>query len=164
MAISRDKKKEILEKLKDVLDKSKSVVFVNFHGLSVGDTTSMRRKLREEKVGYFVSKKTLARLALDGSKVKGGVPALPGELALAYSSEDQTTPAREIYEIGKKFKDGLQILGGIFEGVFKNKEEMMEIATIPSPLALKGMFLNVIHSPVQGLVIALNQISEKKSD
>ena len=163
MAITKDKKKEILTHLKDLLDKSKSVVFVNFHGLSVGDTTSMRSKLREEGVGYFVAKKTLTRIALDSSKVKGDVPVLDGELALAYSSEDETTPAREIYEIGKKFKEGLSILGGIFNGVFKNKEEMTEIAQIPSPLVLKGMFLNVIHSPIQGLVIALSEVAKKKN-
>jgi large subunit ribosomal protein L10 len=162
VAITKEKKTEILEKLKGIVDKSKSMVFVNFHGLSVGDTTTMRSKLREEGVGYFVSKKTLTKIALDGSKATGDVPSLDGELAIAYSSEDETLPAREIYEIGKKFKDGLQILGGIFDGVFKNKEEMMEIAQIPSHQVLKGMFVNVINSPIQGLVVALNEVAKKK--
>jgi len=62
VAITKDKKKEILEKLKDIVDKSKSVVFINFHGLGVGDTTSMRSKLREEGVGYFVSKNILRKI------------------------------------------------------------------------------------------------------
>ncbi|HJN62705.1 MAG TPA: 50S ribosomal protein L10 [Candidatus Paceibacterota bacterium] len=162
MAINRDKKKEILERLKKILDKSKSITFVNFHGLSVKDTTSMRDRLREEGVGYFVSKKTLANLALKDSKVKGDIPLFDGELAFAFSEDDETAPARKIYDFGKEFKDKLHILGGIFEGVFKNKEEMMEIATIPSPQVLKGMFVNVINSPIQGLVIALNGIAEKK--
>jgi large subunit ribosomal protein L10 len=162
VAITKQKKSEILEKLKVIIDKSKSVVFVNFHGLSVGDTTSMRSNLREESVDYFVSKKTLTKIALGNSKIKGDVPSLDGELALAYSSEDETTPARKVYEIGKKLKDGLQILGGIFDGVFKNKEEMMEIATIPSEKVLKGMFVNVINAPIQGLVIALSEIANRK--
>jgi len=163
MAITREKKKDILDKLKGILEKSKSVVFVNFHGLSVKDTTSMREKLREEGVGYFVSKKTLAGLALKESKAKGHIPSLDGELAIAFSEGDETAPARKVYDFAKGFKNNLQILGGIFDGVFKNKEEMTEIAEIPSTLVLKGMFVNVINSPIQGLVIALNKIAEKKN-
>lgn len=163
MAINKEKKGEILEKLKGIVDKSKSIVFVNFHGLSVGDTTSMRSNLREEGVGYFVSKKTLTKVALKDSKAKGDVPSLDGELAMAYSETDETAPARKIHEIAKELKVGLQILGGIFDGVFKNKEEMTEIAQIPSQQVLRGMFVNVINSPIQGLVVALNQISETKS-
>ena len=40
---------------------------------------------------------------------------------------------------------------------------MTAIATIPPLPVLRGMFVNVINSPLQGLVIALDQIREKKS-
>lgn len=162
MAITREKKGAILEKLKDIFKESKSVVFVNFHGLSVLDTTNIRKELREKGVNYFVSKKTLTKIALESEKREGELPDLPGELAVVYSKEDETAPGREIYTFQKKFKESLSILGGIFGGAFKNQNEMFEIATIPSPLVLKGMFLNVINSPIQGLVIALEEIAKKK--
>jgi large subunit ribosomal protein L10 len=162
MAVTREKKGEILNKLRDVLKKSKSVVFVNFHGLSVFDTTSLRRKLREEGVNYLVSKKTLAKIALNDSKFEGEMPNLDGELALVFSETEETAPARGVHEFAKKFKDNLKILGGVFGGVFKNMEEMVEIAQIPSQHTLRGMFVNVINSPIQGFVIALSKIAEKK--
>jgi len=164
MAINKEKKGEILGKLKDIVDSSKSIVFVNFHGLSVGDTTSMRRKLKEDGVGYFVSKKTLAKLALKDSKAKGDIPTLDGEFAMVYSNDDETAPARGVYDFQKKFKENLSILGGIFDGLFKSKEEMTEIATIPSLQVLKGMFVNVINSPIQGLVVALSEVAKKKEN
>jgi hypothetical protein len=40
---------------------------------------------------------------------------------------------------------------------------MTAIATIPPVPVLRGMFVNVINSPIQGLVIALDQIREKKA-
>ena len=40
---------------------------------------------------------------------------------------------------------------------------MNAIATIPPVPVLRGMFVNVINSPIQGFVIALDQIREKKS-
>ncbi|MBU2330057.1 50S ribosomal protein L10, partial [Patescibacteria group bacterium] len=67
------------------------------------------------------------------------------------------------YEHGKKHKDSLTIVGGIFDGAFADAVAMNAIATIPPVPVLRGMFVNVINSPIQGLVIALDQIREKKA-
>ena len=40
---------------------------------------------------------------------------------------------------------------------------MIEIASIPSLHVLRGMFVNAINSPIQGLVVALNGIADKKA-
>jgi large subunit ribosomal protein L10 len=162
MALSKNKKKEVIEKLEGAIKDAKSVVFVNFHGLKVGDTTQFRRKLRSEGVGFFVSKKTLTKRALDTKKYEGTMPELLGEVGIAYSA-DLIAPAREVYEFQKKFKDNLSILGGVFESKYMNKEEMMAIALIPSVDTLRGMFVNVINSPIQGFVMALSEIAKKKA-
>ena len=162
MAISKDKKKQIIEKLNDVFNKAKSVVFVNFHGLTVGDTTLMRKTLRENGVSYVVAKKTLTNLALKDKKFEGEVPTLDGELGVV-SGDDDLTPAREVYSFIKKFDDKLSILGGVFENKYMNKEEMMSIAQIPDAKTLQAQFVNVINSPIQGFVVALSQIAENKS-
>jgi len=39
---------------------------------------------------------------------------------------------------------------------------MNEIANIPSLDVLRGMFVNIINSPIQRTAIALGQIAEKK--
>ena len=61
MAINKQQKKEVLEKLKEISGKE-SVVFVNFKGLPVNETVAMRSKLRSENVSYYVAKKTLVKL------------------------------------------------------------------------------------------------------
>ena len=93
-------------------------------------------------------------------KIEGTMPELPGELGLAYG-KDLVTPAREVFEFQKKFKDSISILGGIFEGRFMSKEEMLSIALIPPTKTLQAMFVNVINSPIQGFVMALDQIAKK---
>ena len=162
MAISREKKKEILDRLKKIVADATSVVFVNFHGLSVSDATMLRRKLKEEGTDLLVAKKTLVGKTLNESKVSGTIPVLEGELALAFG-QDSITPARGIYEFQKKFVDQVSIMGGIFEGSYKDKESMMEIAAIPALPVLRGMFVNIINSPIQRLVIALDQIAITKN-
>lgn len=162
MARTKAEKKEILEKLEKIVDSAQSLVFVNFHGLGVGDTTQIRRKLRDEKVGFFVSKKSLTRKALENKKFEGNIPELTGEVGLAYG-EDLIAPAREVHEFQKKYKGSISILGGVFEGKFMNQEEMMGIALIPSEDTLRAMFVNVINSPIQGFVMALSEIAKKKT-
>jgi len=161
MAINKAKKETILAKLETVRDQSDAIVFVSFKGLSVANTTAMRAEMREKGVGYFVAKKTLMKRAF-GTTFSGSMPTLDGEIAVAYST-DAITPAQEVKGFSAKFKDNIKIVGGVFQGVYKDAEEMTEIASIPSLQVLRGMFVNVINSPIQGMVIALNAVAEKRS-
>lgn len=161
MAITKEKKTTILAKLDDIKSKADSIVFVNFQGMAVQDSTAMRASMRENGVGYFVAKKTLIKRSFDGA-FEGEMPQLDGEIAVAYST-DAIAPAQNVKEWAGKFKDNLAIVGGVFQGTYKNQEEMTEIASIPPLPVLRGMFVNVINSPIQGLVLGLNAIAEKKS-
>lgn len=161
VAITKAKKEVILAKLNEVKESADSIVFVNFKGLTVANTTAMRQKMREEGVGYFVAKKTLMERAF-GEAFEGQMPDLPGEIAVAYS-EDAIAPAQNVKEFAAKHKGSIEIAGGVFQGVFKNKEEMTEIASIPALPVLRGMFVNVINSPIQGLAIVLDAIAQKKA-
>jgi len=162
MPISKGKKKEIIQDVSNLLKDSKSVVFFNFKGFNVKNTIEMRRKLRESQVGYLVAKKTLAKRAFDEAKIEGVMPTIVGETAMAYSA-DLVAPAREVFVFQKKFKDNLSIVGGIFDGKYMSKEEMMAVALIPSQQTLYAQFVNVINSPIQGMVMALDAIAKKKT-
>lgn len=166
MALHKDKKKEIVAKVKDAVGSAESVVFVNFHGVDMTDTTKLRKGLHEKSVHYLVAKKTLVRRALDSAGIKGETPALEGELALAYG-DDQIAPAREIFAFQKKNKNkdgkGIAILGGIFEGGYLDKDAMMSIASIPPTEILYGQFVNIINSPIQRIVSVFAQIAEQKA-
>ena len=163
MAITKEKKEDIVAKVRDALKGAVSVVFVNFKGLSVADTSAMRKSLKSEGIGYYVAKKTLVKRALEEAGYEGSMPEMEGELALAWSRDDATAAARGIYEAGKTHKDMLFIRGGVFENRYLDAAGMTAIATIPPTPVLRGMFVNVINSPIQGLVIALDQIRETKA-
>lgn len=161
MAINRAKKGEVLDKLTKAFQDASSVVFVNFKGLSVGNTTELRRKLKTEGVAYTVAKKTLTKKALGERGYTGEMPELTGELSVAYGS-DAVAPAREVFAFQKKFPENLMILGGVFEGKYMTKGEIEGIAKIPAMQTLRGMFVNILNSPIQRTAIALNEIAKKK--
>ena len=54
----------MIKDLEKAIKGSESVVFVNFHGMNVGNETILRRELRDQGVGYKVSRKTLLKRAL----------------------------------------------------------------------------------------------------
>lgn len=163
MAITREKKAQIIEKLEGIMKDAASVVFINFHELSADDANEIRGTLKEKSVGYFVAKKTLVRKVLGESEISGEVPEFPGELALVWGEEDPVVPAGSIYAFQKDLDGAVRIVGGVFEDSFKDEAAMTEIAQIPPKDVLQGMFVNLINSPIQRLVIAMGQIAEKKS-
>ncbi len=170
MPISKKQKAEIIEELGKWVGVSETVVFVNFHGLSVAKATELRRQLRTRGVGFTVVKKTLIRRAFEisGRKITGEWPSLDGEVALAYLTAtpgDPLAPAKGIHEFSAQGRpalggEGLKILGGVFQGAFTGAEAMMSIAAIPSREVLLAQLANLFNSPIQRFVVALDQISK----
>lgn len=158
--LQKSKKEEMIKDLEGVIKGSESLVFVNFHGLKVSDETKLRKELREQGVGYRVSRKTLLARALKG-KAEGEVPELAGEVAIAYSADPVSSP-REVYNFQKTHKGMLNILGGIFEGKFVDSTYMMELATIPTSGVLLSKIAYLLKSPMQRLAIAVGEVAKQK--
>ncbi|OGI57233.1 50S ribosomal protein L10 [Candidatus Nomurabacteria bacterium RIFCSPHIGHO2_02_FULL_37_13] len=167
----KSKKIEMIKDLEETIKKSESLVFVNFHGLKVGDETILRRDLRNQGVGYKVSRKTLLARALKG-KAEGEIPELAGEVAIAYlpaealakaGSKDGTIAPREVYNFQKTHKGILSILGGIFQGKFVDGTYMTELAMIPSREVLLSKLAFLLKSPIQRLALAVNEVAKTKN-
>lgn len=162
MALTKQKKSDLLKNFGTITKDAGSIVFVQAKGLTVAETATLRDALHEAGASYKVVKKTLLKKALADAGFTGELPALEGEIAIAYSA-DLTAPAREVWNFAKKFEGKMAMVGGVFEGRYLDKSEITAIATIPATPVLRGMFVNVINSPIQGFVIALNAIAEKKT-
>jgi large subunit ribosomal protein L10 len=165
MALTKDKKKEILADLSDTLAKTVSTVFVSFRGLTVAEVNELRSALKKEGVKYGVVKKTLLKKALSEKGYGGDMPELPGEIAMAHltEGEDITAPARALQAFVKKFKEKLSFLGGTLEGKFLNQSEITGVAQIPATPLLRGMFVNVINSPLQRFAVVLSEVAKTKN-
>ena len=164
MAITKQKKSEILTKLDSALKSVTSGVFVSFKGLTVSEVNNLRAELKKESVTYTVVKKTLLKRALLNKNISGDQPELPGEVAFAFLTEgdDSTAPARALQVFVKKFKEKLAFLGGFIEGKYLSMDETKSVAAIPGVQALRGMFVNVINSPIQRFAIAMSEVVKIK--
>ena len=162
MAINKEKKAELVAELTQTVKDASTMVFVSFKGLTVNQTVLLRKKLHQENIGYRVAKKTLLKRALNANEVTGEFPEeVTAELAVAYGT-DALAPAREIFEFTKTYKGKLDIQGGVYEGKFMSRAEMLEIATIPSREVLLSKIAFLLQSPLQRIAIAVNEVAKAK--
>lgn len=161
MALTKQKKASLISDFETIVKDSASIAFVHIKKVPVAAVDTLRSTLRSQGGGLRVVKKTLFKRALNSGNITGEMPSMDGEVAVAYAN-DLTLPAREVYAFGKG-KEGVKLLGGVFEGRFMNQAEILAIATIPPTPILRGMFVNIINSPIQRFAIALNAIAAKKS-
>lgn len=155
MPKTKDQKREDLKNLEDKFTRTKAAVFVNFSGLNVKDTTSLRSSLRKEGIDYGVAKKTLIKIAMDKTGYEGVDPKqFDGNVAAVFGYDDEVAPAK----ILKQFKsqhEALKILGGILEKKYIDSAKVMELANIPGKQELLAKLVGSINSPVSGFVNVL---------
>lgn len=158
MPVTRAQKEEILSELNDLFQKSKSVFFSDYRGLSVGSLQKLRRALREKGVHYKIAKKTLIRKAASGI----GYDSIPdnvvdGSLAVAVSMEDALAGAKLLQTFSKEFPQ-LKLLGGLFEKNILNAAQAKEYAMLPSKEELLAKLVYLLKSPLQGAHGALSNV------
>lgn len=163
MAITKQKKTEIITRIEAGLKEAETVTFVNFHGLTVGEVTALRKSLRDVGVKYYVAKKTLVKRALDAQKVTGTQPELLGELALAWS-DDAVASAKGVFEFQKTHKDKVALMGGVYQGAYMSKEEITTLASIPSMLGLRTQFVGMLNSSIASFVRVIDAKAKKDGE
>lgn len=157
MTSTKEQKSGVLKELHDLAEKAKVMIFANFHGLNVADTSDLRRKLRKEGVEYKVAKKTLVKKVLDSFGFTGERADLEGEVAMIFGYDEPVAPAKTLTAFAKKH-EGLKVLGGVFESAYVDKAAVARLATIPSREVLIAQVLQVMNSPARGLVVTLNAV------
>ena len=153
-------KKPIVDEIKEYTKDAKSIVLVDYRGLTVGEDTELRKALREDGVVYKVYKNTLLNLAFKGTEYEELLKDLEGPTAVAFGLDDATAPARIINGMVKKMPK-LEFKSGVVEGTYYDLEGIKVIATIPSRDVLISRLLGSMQSPITNLARVLKQIAEK---
>lgn len=155
MAITKEKKKEIVKELTDNIEKQKSVVFIDFAGTSVKDLTELRKGLRQSGNELKVAKKTLVDRAFEEKKIEAKVKDLGGQLGVVFGFEDEISPAKNVFEFAKTHET-IKMLGGILEGNYYGLAEMNSLAQLPSKQQLLGQLVGTLNAPISGFAQVLS--------
>lgn len=156
-------KKKMVEELTEEFKSAQTLVVADYLGLSVSQDTELRTAMRKEEVTYKVVKNTLAELAAKEAGFESLVPFFKGPTAIAYSKTDVVSPAKVLQKYADKI-DVFSIKGGIMEGKEISVPEIKALASIPPKEVLYGQVVCGLVSPIAGLAMILNAISEKAAE
>lgn len=162
--ITKQKKSEIVAKLKDRLGSSNFVAFLNFHGLSVAKATDLRRVLKKVGAEYVVAKKTLLGIAAKGEGLELSREQLEGEIGMVTGGSDENTmlaATKAISNFAKKNKDILKIVGGFWQKTWIDAGEIKRLAAIPPREILLTQLAFILSQPMASLARALSEVSKK---
>jgi len=148
----KEQKAEQVELLVEKLKKAKVAVLTDYRGLKVSQMQELRGKLRTGNVEYRVVKNTLVRRAADSAGYAALESELKGPIAIAFGYDDLSLPPRLINEFVRTTRLKVEVVGGLVEGRVFNRDQIKQLADLPSREVLLAQLLGTLQSPVGQLV------------
>ena len=158
MAISKDKKQQLVADLNEILSDAKMTVFAKYQGLSVSELQELRHLARENNVKIKVVKNRLVGVAMAEIAVYNATDtsALEGQLLYAISNDDEVAPAQVLAKFAKEHQ-ALELKGAFSaEGKSLNEQEVVELSKLPSKDQLIGQVVNMLTGTVNDVTNALS--------
>jgi large subunit ribosomal protein L10 len=150
--MSKEEKKRIIGELEEILNGCSAAVFTDYRGLSAGEITELRLKLRGANVSYRVVKNTMARLAAEAADKPYLAEFIEGPVAIAYSSGEVSEPAKVLLDYISSSKLMLAIKGGFIGDKVLTKAEVSTLAKLPPRDVLVARVLAGMQSPITSLL------------
>ncbi|MCL2798205.1 MAG: 50S ribosomal protein L10 [Firmicutes bacterium] len=155
------KEKEVAE-IVGKIKRAKSVILIDYRGITVFDDTRMRNALRAEKIEYKVIKNRIMLRAFNATGYAGFDKTLEGPTAVAFGYADAVAPAKILTETAKKLNK-MAVKGGVAEGRKLSVADVMNLAKMPPKPVLVGQLLGMLTSPMRSLAVALAEVAKKKA-
>ena len=154
MALSKERKKEVLAQYETWLKESEGVVLTEYIGLSMPEMDELRKQVREAGGEFHVIKNTIGKRAFEAVGFDAPDEYFLGSTALGIAFEDPPGVAKVIKDFGKKH-EVIKIKGGFLEGVHMAANEIIALADLPPLPVVQGQLLGVISAPASKLVRTL---------
>jgi large subunit ribosomal protein L10 len=157
--MDRSQKAESVASLNAVFNEVGVVVVTRNLGLSVGQSTALRSKMRDAGASYKVAKNRLAKLAIKDTPYSGLEEYLTGPTALAWST-DPVAAAKAAVDFAKT-NDKLEIVGGAMGATVLDAAGVKALASMPSLDELRGKIVGLINAPATKVATLVNAPASK---
>ena len=155
MALSKQRKQELVETYTELLQRSQGVVWVNNKGLSVSEISALRHRLREAEGVCRVTKNRLTRLALQEAGLPATEETLSGPTLAGFAFGEIPPVAKAIYDFAKE-NDTIEIKGGLLGTQLLSAQEVKTLANLPPLPELRAKLLGLLNSPARGIAGTLS--------
>lgn len=154
MALSRERKEELVAQYAELLQQSKGLFLADYSGIGVQRIEELRSEVRKAEGAYHVTKNALLRLAL----LETGRPVpeelLEGQTATGFALGELTTLAKALVDFADE-EEHFSIKGGMMDGEFLTVEQIEALADLPTLDELRSQIIGLINAPAQNVTFTV---------
>jgi len=143
--VDRGAKEALVSQLHQSLQTAGLVVVTRQTGLTVAESTKLRRQMLAAGANFKVAKNRLARLALKGTKFEALGEQLTGPTGIAYSA-DPVAAAKVAVKFSKE-NDKLVVLAGAMPTQVLDAAGVVALSSLPSLDELRGKIVGLLQAP-----------------
>lgn len=152
MPKTRVEKQELVQTLTDRVQKSSSLVFADYKGMTMSELDDLRGKLAEVSSEFNVTKNNLLKIALKNSKLEvKETSVFEGPIATLFAFGDEITPIKILTKAIKDLQKG-SIKAGFINGEALDRSQVNKLAELPSKEELRSKVVGSLGAPLYGIV------------
>ena len=155
-------KQAVVAGIREKMAAAKSIVIVDYRGLTVAEVTELRNQCRAAGVEYAVLKNTMVSLAAKELGINGLDDYLKGPTAVAFGMTDAVAPAKVLTDFIKKAKK-VEVKCGVLDGQILNAAGVEALAAIPSREVLLAKVMGSMMSAVSKFVYVVEAFRKKQA-
>lgn len=163
VSTAKDFKREQIDAIKSSIENAKSIVMVEYKGISVAQDTKLRSDFRNADVEYKVLKNRLVKIAFNELGINDFDSYLENTTALAFAHSDPMSAAKVVVDNSVEIKC-LKVKCGMLDGKFIDDATVKAIASIPSKEVLLAQLCGLLQSGLSGLARALSEVAKNKAE
>ncbi|OGM33294.1 50S ribosomal protein L10 [Candidatus Woesebacteria bacterium RIFCSPHIGHO2_02_FULL_38_9] len=161
--MKKQEKVAFVDNLTQELKSSKSLVLIDFTGLTVKKQQELQKRLKDIGSKMLVVKNTLFRRASETAKLTPQIltdTILSGQTALVTTNADPITCVQILGRFSKEL-ELLNFKAAIIEDSFYDKESLIKLSMLAGKDALFGQLMSLLAAPSYQLVGTLNSNMQK---
>lgn len=151
MAVSKERKEEVLAMYADWMKKSQAVILVEYTGVSMKALDGIRAKIRESGGEFHVVKNTLARRVFADQGMTIPQEYLVKSTAVSFAFSDPASTAKALTE-ATKGNEFVKVKGGFMAGQALSAAQVKALADMPPLPVVRAQLLGVLQAPAGKLV------------
>lgn len=151
MAITRERKEELVAEYSRLLSQTDGFVIAEFRGLTVANINDLRRRLLPAGGAYSVTKNTLFRIALQENGWPVPSEMLAGPSGVIFGNGNLPAVAKTLQGFVKDSGDRFRIKGGVISTSIFGANDLEAISNLPTLDEVRAQLAGLVVQPASSL-------------
>lgn len=149
MALTKERKQELIAAYRDLVKKSQALVLADYRGLPMSGLSALRGKVREASGEFRITKNTLTAITLKEAGLPAPAEFFTGPTAIGFAFSDAPGVAKAIVDFAKESQ--LRVKGGLLGDRVLTDKDVEALAALPPLPVMRAQLIGLISAPASRL-------------